>query len=560
MDPNATAGSEPRAGRREYLGLAVLALPTIVLALDMSVLYLAQPHLAEDLGATSVQQLWISDIYGFVVAGFLIMMGALGDRIGRRKLLLIGGAVFGVVSVFAAFSGDPVMLILMRGLLGVAGATLMPSTMTLLRSLFPDMKQYTKAIGIWMGCFMGGVALGPVVGGVLLQFFWWGSVFLIAVPVMALLLIFGPKLLPEYKNPDAGKLDFASAVLSLLTVLPVIFGLKELVRNGLGVVEIVAIVAGIVFGVLFVQRQRHLESPMLDLTLFRNKTFSVALTMTIFGGLMAGTNFFVYQYLQTVEGLEPLYAALWLLPSTLVIVISTQIGPLVAQRVRPGYTIAGGMVLVAAGYLMLTQLDGDGGLGLLIAGLVVSGIGIGPMGSLGAGMAMSAVPMEKMGNAASVNQISGDFGIAMGVALMGTIGTVAYQTTIDIPPGLPADAANLVGESVANAYHAASGLSQDVAGQVILSANDALATALNIAAIGSAVLAVILMVLSSTMLRHVPPTGQAASPDAAPDAADAPEAGATADGTPAAGDVKEASGDTDATAASDTTADTARQV
>lgn len=271
----------------------------------MSMLYLAQPHFAEDLGATGVQQLWISDIYGFVVAGFLIMMGALGDRIGWRRLLFIGAAAFGVVSVLAAYSTDPVMLILMRACLGVAGATLMPSTMTLLRSMFPDMKQYTMAIAVWVGCFMGGHALGPVIGGVLLQFFWWGSVFLIAVPAMLLLLIVGPKLLPEYKNPDVGKLDFASAALSLLTVLPVIFGLKESDREGLNAMEIVSIAVGLIFGWLFLRRQRRLAAPMLDLTLFRNKTFSVALTMTIVAGLMAGTNCFVYQYLQTVEGLEP---------------------------------------------------------------------------------------------------------------------------------------------------------------------------------------------------------------------------------------------------------------
>jgi len=514
MAPNDTAESAPLAGRREYLGLAVLALPTIVLALDMSVLFLAQPRLAADLGATSIQQLWISDIYGFVVSGFLIMMGALGDRIGRRRLLLIGAAAFGVVSVLAAYSNDPIMLILMRACLGVAAATLMPSTMTLLRNMFPDMKQYAKAIGVWVGCFMGGFALGPVIGGILLQFFWWGSVFLIAVPVMLLLLLVGPKLLPEYKNPDAGKLDFASTALSLLTVLPVIFGLKELVRNGVGVMEIVPIVAGLIFGVLFVQRQHKLEAPMLDLKLFRNKTFTVALTMTIFGGLMAGTNFFVYQYLQTVEGLEPLYAALWLLPSSLVTVVGTQLAPIIAQRVRPGTTIAAGLILVIIGYLMLTQLDGDGGLGLLVAGLVVSGLGVAPMGSLGSGLAMGAVPMEKVGNAASMNQISGDFGIAMGVALIGSIGTIAYQSQIVVPNGLSADVAGRVHESVASAYAAASSLPDGLSAQVIVSANNAFATALNIAAVGSAVLALVLAVMSATLLRHVPVTGQPPSPSA----------------------------------------------
>lgn len=518
MTTNVTAGSTPRAGRREYLGLAVLTLPTIILSLDMSVLFLAQPHIAADLGAGGLQQLWISDIYGFVVSGFLITMSALGDRIGRRRLLFIGAAAFGVVSILAAYSTDPITLIVMRALLGVAGATLMPSTMTLLRSMFPDTKQYTKAIAVWMGCFMGGIALGPVVGGVMLQFFWWGSVFLLAVPAMVLLLITGPKLLPEYKSPSAGKLDLVSAGLWVLMVLPVIYGLKELVKNGPGAMEIVPIVAGLVFGVLFVQRQRTLESPMLDLTLFRNKTFSVALSMTFFAGLMAGTNFFVYQYLQTVEGLEPLYAALWLLPSMLIIVVSTQIAPIIAQRVRPGSTIAGGLVLVAIGYLILTQLDASDGLAMLVTGLVVSGIGIGPMGALGAGLAMGSVPIEKAGNAAAMDQVSGDFGIAMGVALIGMIGTTVYRGLIDLPAGVPADAAETVKESIAGAYTTAATLPDNVAAQVLTTSNEAFTTALNVAALGSALLAVLLAVMSSTLLKQVPPTGQA--PDAEPGADD----------------------------------------
>jgi MFS transporter, DHA2 family, multidrug resistance protein len=236
-----TAGqSGTVAGRREYLGLAVLALPTVLIALDMSVLYLAVPHLTEDLHASALQQLWITDIYGFVVSGFLIMMSSLGDRIGRKRLLLIGAALFAIMSVMAALSTSPEMLIAARAGLAVAGATLMPSTMTLLRSMFTDPAQYMKAIGVWMACFMGGIAFGPVIGGVLLQYFWWGSVFLLGVPVMAVLLLFGPRLLPEYRNPDAGPLDLVSALLSLAAILPIIYGLKELVQHG----EARAIVTG----------------------------------------------------------------------------------------------------------------------------------------------------------------------------------------------------------------------------------------------------------------------------------------------------------------------------
>ena len=448
----------------------MLGLPTVLIALDMSVLYLAVPHLTEGLHASALQQLWITDIYGFVVSGFLIMMSSLGDRIGRKRLLLIGAALFAVMSLVAALSTSPEMLIAARAGLGVAGATLMPSTMTLLRSMFTDPAQYMKAIGVWMACFMGGIAFGPVIGGVLLQYFWWGSVFLLGVPVMAVLLLFGPRLLPEYRNPDAGPLDVVSALLSLAAVLPIIYGLKELVQHGPGPVQLAALAVGVAFGVLFVRRQRALAVPMLELSLFGNRTFRSAITMTVFGGIMAGTNFFVYQYLQTVQHLEPLHAALWLLPSSVTIIVGLNLAPRLAQRIRPAYVIAGGLVLVAIGYLVLTQAgDGRTGLAVLVTGLVISGVGIGPMGALGAGLALGSVPMDKAGSAAATNQVGGDFGIAMGVALIGVAGTTVYQNQIAdrLPAGLPAAAADTARESVAGALSVSAQLGEPLRGQLI---------------------------------------------------------------------------------------------
>ncbi|MDG4791769.1 MFS transporter [Micromonospora sp. WMMD1102] len=518
-----------RAGRREYLGLAVLGLPTVLIALDMSVLYLAVPHLTEDLGASALQQLWITDIYGFVVSGFLIMMGSLGDRIGRRRLLLIGAALFAVMSIVAALSSSPEMLIAARAGLGVAGATLMPSTMTLLRSMFTDPAQYMKAIGVWMACFMGGIAFGPVIGGVLLQYFWWGSVFLLGVPVMAVLLLFGPRLLPEYRNPDAGPLDVVSALFSLATVLPIIYGLKELVQHGAGPVQFLALTIGVSVGVLFVRRQRVLAVPMLELSLFGNRTFRSAITMVVFGGVMAGTNFFVYQYLQTVQGLEPLPAALWLLPSSITIIVGLNIAPRLGQRIRPAYVIAAGLIVVTIGYLVLAQAgDGPSGLAVLITGLVISGVGIGPMGALGAGLALGSVPMDKAGSAASTNQVAGDFGIAMGVALIGVVGTTVYQDQVAdrLPADLPASAANSARESVAGALSVSPQLGEPLRGQLIETAQAAFTTAMHYAAFGSALVAVLLAILAVTTLRHVPPTGGAPVADASPEEAPATPAAA----------------------------------
>jgi MFS transporter, DHA2 family, multidrug resistance protein len=271
-----TVGPTPKAGRREWIGLAVLALPCLLYSMDLTVLYLAVPALSADLEPSSAQLLWITDIYGFLLAGLLITMGTLGDRIGRRRLLLIGAAAFGAASVLAAFSTSAEMLIAARALLGVAGATLAPSTLSLIRNMFLDARQRTLAVGVWIASFSVGAAIGPLIGGGLLEFFWWGSVFLVAVPVMALLLALGPVLLPEFRDPAAGRLDLISAMLSLVAVLAAIYGLKKIAQDGLGWTAALALAAGIAFGIAFLRRQRALTYPLIDVRLFRAPAFSVS--------------------------------------------------------------------------------------------------------------------------------------------------------------------------------------------------------------------------------------------------------------------------------------------
>ncbi|HEY2985455.1 MAG TPA: MFS transporter, partial [Jatrophihabitantaceae bacterium] len=306
----------PRATRRDWIGLAVLALPCVLYAMDLTVLNLAVPAISADLRPSSAQLLWIIDIYGFMVAGSLITMGTLGDRIGRRRLLLIGAAAFGITSVLAAWSANAAMLIAARALLGLSGATLAPSTLSLIRSMFLDARQRTFAIGVWITSFSAGAAIGPVLGGLLLARFWWGSVFLLAVPVMVLILAVGPKLLPEFRDPRPGRLDVRSAVLSLAAVLAVIYGLKQLAQAGPSRLAATSIVAGIVLGVLFVRRQRKLANPLLDLALFRVPAFSAALATYGFGiFIVFGIDIFVAQYLQLVLGLSPMRAGLWSVPS-----------------------------------------------------------------------------------------------------------------------------------------------------------------------------------------------------------------------------------------------------
>jgi DHA2 family multidrug resistance protein-like MFS transporter len=501
----------PAAGRREWLGLAVLGLPTTLLSLDMSVLYLALPHLSADLHADATQQLWIMDIYGFMVAGLLITMGTLGDRIGRRRLLLIGAGAFSVASVVAAYSTSAWMLIATRAVLGVAGATLMPSTLSLISNMFQNVRQRAQAIAVWMSCFMGGVALGPIIGGALLEHFWWGSAFLMGVPVMAVLLVAGPLLLPEYRAPGAGRLDPASVALSLAAILPVIYGLKELAKNGWQPVPVAAMVAGAALGVLFVRRQGRLASPLLDLSLFRNRTFSTALGMwLLFGVIQGGSYLFFALYLQVVAGQSPMHAGFWLLPSALAMIAGSMLAPRLAQRFRTGNLIAGGLGVAALGYLLLSQIAADRPLAVLAAGLVVSLFGVGLAAALGTDLILGSAPLEKVGSASALSETSGEFGIALGVATLGSVVTAVYRARLTPPDGVPAGTAR---ESITGAATAAARLPGAAGAELLGAAQDAFTTAVTTLAWISAVLFAVLAVLTAVGLRHVRPVEEPPVPE-----------------------------------------------
>src|SRR5512143_630379 len=322
----------PRAGRREWIGLGVLALPCMLYSMDLTVLDLAVPQLSAELRPTSAQLLWILDIYGFVLASLLIPMGTLGDRIGRRRLLLIGAAAFGVASVFAAFSNSAEMLIAARAVLGIAGATLAPSTLSLIRNMFLDAQQRTTAIGVWIASYSVGGSIGPLLGGVLLSHFWWGSVFLVGVPVMLLLLVVGPLLLPEFRVPNAARIDLLSAVLSLTTVLLVIYGIKQIAQGNNGWASVVSIGCGLVVGRVFVARQRTLSDPLIDLQLFRSRAFSAALMAYSLATFVTfGIYFFIGQYLQLVRGLSPLQAGLCMLPFFACFIVGSTLAPMIAR-------------------------------------------------------------------------------------------------------------------------------------------------------------------------------------------------------------------------------------
>ncbi|SEH03843.1 MFS transporter, DHA2 family, multidrug resistance protein [Nonomuraea solani] len=413
---------------RAWLGLAVLMLPTLLVAMDVTALLLALPQLSADLGASNVQQLWIMDGYALMVAGLVITMGTLGDRIGRRRLLMIGGAAFAALSVVAAFAADPLTLIVARALLGVAGATLAPSTLALITNMFRDERQRGRAIAIWATCQFTGGALGPVLAGVLLQHFWWGSVFLVAVPAMALLLLAGPFLLPEFRSGQAGRLDPASVGLSLVAVLLMVYGLKQLIVESAPVGPVVALVAGAAIGVIFVRRQLRLETPLLDLRLFRNRPFTAVLAGLVFAGVaMAGTGLMVTQYLQGVLGYSPVASALLFAPMGLGVAAGTMTAPALARRMKETTAIAGGLAGSALGSLLLAGVGGPGSLPLVMIGITVLALGTGPLFALGTGLVVGSVPPERAGSAASISETGNYFGGSLGFALLGVLAAVVYR-------------------------------------------------------------------------------------------------------------------------------------
>ncbi|MGC4978608.1 MFS transporter [Streptomyces sp. DT199] len=452
------------AGRREWTALGVLMLPLLLVSMDVSVLYFAIPAISADLEPSATQQLWIFDIYGFVLAGLLMTMGSLGDRIGRRRLLLIGAAAFGTASLVAAYATSAETLIAARAVLGIGGATLMPSTMALVRTMFTDPAQRTKAIGVWSGVMTAGIALGSVMSGVLVEHFWWGSVFLVNLPAMLLLLLLGPVLLPESRNPHPGRFDLLSVPLSMAAVLPVIYGLKELASEGWNVRYAMSVTVGLLFAALFVHRQRTAASPLISPQLFRGRGFSPAVVLNLVAAFgMMGSAYFTTQYIQSVLHNSPLEAALWSLLPSVPIGLAAPVGAHLVQRGVPrAYVVCGGFAVSSCGYVMLA-LAGTDSLWLLLAACAVLACGIVTVMSQVADLALSSAPVEKAGAASSLLETGTEFGGALSMAFLGSIGTAVYRH--EIPDAAPAAARETLGGALA------------VADRLPGRAGDALATA-----------------------------------------------------------------------------------
>jgi MFS transporter, DHA2 family, multidrug resistance protein len=506
----------PKATRKEWIGLAVLALGALMYVMDLTVLHLAIPRMSEALKPTGAELLWIIDIYGFFVAGCLVTMGTLGDRIGRRRLLLIGAAAFGVTSLFAAFSTTPAMLIVSRAALGIAGATLAPSTLSLIFHMFQDPRERSIAVGVWIGAFSAGSAIGPILGGLLLEFFWWGSVFLLAVPVMVALLILGPRLLPEARDPASGQLDLASAAMSIVAILAVIFGLTQIAQEGPGLLPIASIIFGLLVGAVWVRRQTQLADPMIDVALFRLPTFKAALVVNFLAIFVAvGYFLFIAQYLQLVAGLTPLQAGLLSLPEAIGFIVGSQAAPRIVGRVGRARLIGGGLALGSVGLVMLTQVPATDGLVPLVAASVVISLGLAPVFGLTTELIVGSAPEERSGAASGISETGAELGGALGIALLGSIGVAIYRGGLanSLPGGVPAQAANAASDTLGGAVGVAGTLPAGIADALLVAARAAFVDGMHVAATIAAVVGLALATFAFFSLRDEPAAQPTADPE-----------------------------------------------
>jgi DHA2 family multidrug resistance protein-like MFS transporter len=442
-------------------------------------------------------------------------MGTLGDRIGRRRLLLIGAAAFGAASALAAFSRTAEMLIATRALLGVAGATLMPSTLALIRNMFHEPRQRTVAIAVWLNSFMIGSALGPLLGGAMLEHFWWGSVFLLNVPVMALLLVLGPFLLPENRDPNAGRLDLFSVGLSLIAMLSIVYAVKRVAQDGLDLIAATAAVIGVSLAVVFIRRQSRLSDPLIDLRLFEVPAFTASIcTQLVALTAIAGIYLFTAQYMQLVLGMSPLQAGLWMLPWTIAGMTASMFTPAIARRIKPAYVMGAGLLLAAVGMLVLTRISEGPGLTLMLLSFVITPAGINPTMTLTTDMIMTVAPPDRAGAASAISETSCELGLSLGMAILGSIGTASYRRIMaENLSGVSTEVAESARSTLGAAIAAADGLGGQLGADLTATARNAFAQSLEVVAAIAAMMVLIMGIGVVVLLRSAAPSPAAGESD-----------------------------------------------
>ncbi len=505
-NPQAARRTRGDDGSRRWLALVICCLAAALLGIDNSVLNYAIPSLLKGLHPSATQILWIADTYAFAMGSLLVVAGNLGDRLGRKKLLLTGAGAFGLASVLTAYATSPAMLIAARALLGVAGAMIMPSTLSLVRSTFTDPKERTTAVGISGGIGAAGFALGPVVGGLLLDRFWWGSVFLINVPVMAVVLVGGAVVLRESRNPQPGRLDWVSVPLSVAGLLGVIYAIKTAARDGVHEPAVwISAGAGAVALVLFARRQRRIAHPLLDLGLFRNRAFTGAVgssVMTLFASTTLALAFSLY--FQSVRGWSPLSAGLAMLPAPLAASAAAPLAGALIPRLGRNKVVAAGLALMAVSVAGLGMVTPGCGYWVLLPGLVANGVGLMLVISVTSDTILASAPRERIGAAAAMSETANEIGGALGYAILGSVLTAVYRSGLGLPAGLPAEAAHAARESVAGAVDVAARIPGSAGAALVTAAEDSFTHSMQITTAVAAALLIAAAALALVSLRGVP--------------------------------------------------------
>jgi DHA2 family multidrug resistance protein-like MFS transporter len=517
-----TPVAAPGAGRRRWFGLAVLFLPTLLVAIDNTVLGFALPAISAALAPSATQALWVVDVYPLVLAALLVTMGTVGDRIGHRRTLLVGVAGFGAVSLAAAFATDAVHLVAARALLGLFGAMLMPATLALLRSLFRDRARRRLALAIWATGFAAGAALGPILGGLLLQHFWWGAVFLVNVPVMLVLLVLAPVALPESRRPAPGRIDPLGVLLSLVAMGPAVLAVKTAAHDGLtGTAVLAALVAGAA-GALFVRRARARrsagEEPLLDVSLLASPVLrlsALANATTMFA--LTGLLFFSAQFLVLVAGLEPMAAGYVLLPGFVVTMLAGLAAARLGRILPLRLLVPAGLLTAAAGFVLTTVLGAGPAVALLAAANVLVGAGIGLSETITNDAILAAAPPERAGSAAALSETAYEIGAVLGTAVLGSVLSAVYRSAVVVPSGVGGADAVAATETVGGAVGVAGRLAGPDAATLLASARAAFVTGIGAASVvGAAVLVLVALAVAIGLraTRPVAAEGSTAAQDA----------------------------------------------
>ncbi|MDQ0654860.1 MFS transporter [Pseudomonas cedrina] len=461
---------QPRSSR--WIALAILMLPVLLVTVDNTVVGFALPKIAEALQPSASQQLWMIDAYSLVLAGLLISMGSLGDRKGHRKLLLIGSLGFCVVSAMTAYTDSAAQLITGRACMGIFGAMLMPSTLALIRSLFEDREERRFAVAIWATTLTVGSALGPLIGGVLLEFFSWGSIFLLAVPVLVPLLVLGPLLLPESEPDGSGPMDVISTMQSMVALGALVYSIKHIASVGPDVSALVAFSVALVFGWVFVRRQLRLPTPLMDLSLFRNKMFSGSVTINLMSlAFLISFVFFSTQFLQIALRMSPLSASLALIPGqVMAIVVGLVIVP-VAQRVSVIVLIPILLAFTAAAFLLVAGIGSS--LTILVMAFALLNIGVGAIATVSNDVILSAVPSTKAGAASAISETAYEVGVVLGTTVLGGVVTATYRSTLQLPDFLTPLQTHLASETLAGAHSISATLTGSQGDEVMYNATRA---------------------------------------------------------------------------------------